>query len=274
MTFSVYPVSSSQAFLVEIDDAASATSSTPYLSLGSIRTQVGYPFPTSLSGGFGNGTSVGALSGQYFSATSNNYVPDVAVIAISTSSGSGNLGVSLTENRAGTVSNASASSATFIQGDQYGRVAIQGLDQQISPAFYTINGNQAFCIGGIESNPFFGIVEPQSSGPFSAATIKGSFIQGTFAPSLSSVPNISGVISFDGVSAVTGTENESASSRLTITGSYQLTSTGATDGSGTMALTSPATFNGAFYIVSPSEVVMVSTTAGDNNPRVIIIGHE
>jgi Putative Ig domain len=272
MTFSVYPVSNTLFFLVEIDAVSSSSSSTPYLTVGSFRQQIGYPFPTSQSGGFLTGSSVGALTGQFFS--NGAYVPDVAVVSITAITGESSFNVSLTENRAGTVSPATASSGSFIQPDPFGRVATSGLDQQISPVFYTIAGNQAYCIGAVEGNPFFGLFESQSPSSFSAASIQGSFIEGTLPPAISGVPNLVGVLTFDGVSSVSGTEDLSASSGVTVSGTYQLTSTGATDGSGTMTLTSPAAFNGSFYIVSPSEVMMVSTTPGDTTPVVIVIGHE
>jgi Putative Ig domain len=272
MTFSVYPVSNALFFLVEIDDVSSQTSSTPYLTVGSFRPQIGYPFPASQSGGFVTGSSVGALTGQFF--TNNVYVPDVAVVSVSATTGESSFNVSLTENRAGTLQPLTATSGSFIQPDPSGRVATSGLDQQIDPVFYTINGNQAYCIGGVDGNPFFGIFESQSSGPFSAASVEGSFIEGTLPPSISAVPNLVGELSFDGVSKVSGTEDSSTSSGQTVSGTYQLTSTGATDGSGTLTLSSPAAFNGSFYIISQTEVVMVSTTSGDVTPVVIVIGHE
>ncbi|HXW54375.1 MAG TPA: Ig domain-containing protein [Candidatus Cybelea sp.] len=272
MTFSVYPVSNALFFLVEIDDVSSSTSSTPYLTVGSFRPQIGYPFPTSLSGGFVTGSSVGALTGQFF--TNNAYVPDVAVVSLDATTGESSFNISLTENRAGVISPATAPSGNFIQADSFGRVATTGLDQQINPVFYTINGNQAYCIGAVEGNPFFGIFESQSAGPFNAASIEGSFIEGTLPPSISAVPNLVGELSFDGVSSVTGTEDSSTSSGLTISGTYQLTSTGATDGSGTLTLSSPAAFDGSFYIISQTEVVMVSTTPGNATPVAIVIGHE
>lgn len=267
MTFSVYPVSNSLFFLVETDNT-SGSSSTPFLTVGQLRPQSGYPY-SGLSGPF-TGTSVGGLVGQYLSGAT--YIPDDVVMSIG-ASGVGTFNISLTENRGGTVTPFS-SSGTFIDGDQYGRVATQGLNNEIEPICYAINTNQAFCIGSIIGNPFFGILEPQSSGPFTARTIANTFIEGTAAPAVTSVTDLSGVLTFDGSSTVSGTQDTAAASGQTVTGTYKLTSTGSTDGSGTMTLTSPAAFTGSFYIVSPNEVVLVSTTASNSNPQLIIIGHE
>ena len=273
MTFSVYPVSSSEAFLVETDNASTSTSSTPFVTVGTLRQQVGYPFTTQ-SGGL-TGTSVGALVGQYLSGS--NYVADDAIVSI-TSTGLANFNMLVRENRGGTVSPFSGS-GTFGQADSFGRVATQGLNQEIDPVFYTIDTKEAFCVGGVIGNPFFGIFETQSAGPFSAATIRGTLVEGTAAPALNSVPNISGVLTLDGTSKVSGTENEAPSSGSNITGAavagtYALTSTGATDGSGTITLTSPKAFTGAFFFVSPTEAVMQSSTSGDANPVLIVLGHK
>lgn len=267
MTFSVYPVSSSLFFLVETDNV-SGTSSTPFLTVGELRPQVGYPF-SGLSGPF-TGTSVGGMVGQYLSGTT--YVPDDVVLSID-ASGVGSFNISLTENRGGTVTPFS-SSGTFINADQYGRVATQGLNSEIEPVCYAIGSNQAFCIGSITGNPFFGILEPQSSGPFTASTIANTFIEGTAAPAIASVTDLSGLLTFDGSSAVAGTLDTAAASGQTVAGTYKLSSTGSTDGSGTITLSSPAAFTGSFYIISPNEVVLVSTTSGDSNPQLIIVGHE
>lgn len=268
MTFSVYPVSNSEAFLVETDDASTSTSSTPFVTVGMIRQQIGYPF-SSPSGGI-TGTTVGGLVGQYLNGST--YVPDDAVVSI-TLTGLASFNMLVEENRAGVVTPFSGT-GTFIQADSSGRVATQGLNQEIEPVFYTIDTNQAFCIGSINGNPFFGIFEPQSAGPFTAATMKGTFVEGTAAPALSLVTNLSGVLTLDGISGVTGTQDEGTSSALNVAGTYALTSTGATDGSATMTLTAPSAFTGEFFIISPTEAVMVSTTSGDVNPALIFIGHE
>jgi hypothetical protein len=188
-------------------------------------------------------------------------------------SGVGSFNISLTENRGGTVTPFSGS-GTFTNADQYGRVATQGLSNEVEPVCYAISTNQAFCIGSVIGNPFFGILEPQSRGPFTTSTIANTFTQGTAAPATTSVTDLSGVLTFDGSSTVSGTQDTAAASGQTVTGTYKLTSTGATDGSGTITLTSPAAFTGSFYIVSPNQIVMVSTTSGNSNPQLIIIGHE
>jgi hypothetical protein len=80
---------------------------------------------------------------------------------------------------------------------------------------------------------------------------------------------------------VSGTEDLSTTaantSGLAVSGTYALTSSGATDGSGTFNLTQtppPPVFDGAFFIVSPTKAVMVTTTNADTNPVLTILGEQ
>jgi hypothetical protein len=105
-------------------------------------------------------------------------------------------------------------------------------------------------------------------------------VEGTSAPAVSADRDFSGYLTFDGdvtPATVTGVQDESTSAANTsaeaVTGTYVLSSTGATDGSGTVTLTSPAASTGAFYYVTPTKMVMITTTTGDANPVLVIVGH-
>ncbi len=265
MTFSVYPVSAAEFFLVETD---TVSANTPFLTIGTLLQQVGFPF-SGPAGSF-TATSVAGLSGQFLSGSA--YLPDVAVASL-TATGLASFSMIVVENRAGTVMNFSGT-ANFQNADIFGR-AQTDLLTPIAPVFYMINQNQAFAIGEINNNPFFGIFQPQSNGPFTAATIKGSFAEGTSSPSVMPVRDFSGVLVLDGVQAVTGTEDVSTSlansAAQSVAGSYTITSTAA--GSGILTLTLPAPFTAAFFVVSPTQFVLVSTTTGDADPILIFAGH-
>jgi hypothetical protein len=105
-------------------------------------------------------------------------------------------------------------------------------------------------------------------------------VEGTSGPAVSADRDFSGFLTFNGSvspATIVGVQDESTSSANTsaetVTGTYVLSATGSTDGSGTVTLTSPAASTGAFYIVSPTKLVMITTTAGDTNPVLVIIGH-
>ena len=269
--YSVYPISSSDAFMIETDTVNNIT---PYLTAGEMIQQVGQPFVTS---GVLTGTMVGGLSGQLISG--GTFLPEVQVVQTSATSGTASFQVLQTDNQAGTVFATNGTAVTdAYTSDNLGRV--QGsieFNSSFEPVFYLINTNQAFCVSIVQNAPTFGYFAPQSAGPFTAETIKStSLIDGTSAPAVSADRDLSGFLSFDGISVVGGTQDQStASENSTVaeTGSYVLTATGGTDGSGTMTLSTPTGFTGYFFIVSPTKVVMITTTPADTNPVLIIIGH-
>jgi hypothetical protein len=185
-----------------------------------------------------------------------------------------------TENQAGTVSQYAPLSANFEQADQYGRVATDVISP-IGPVFYMISQSTAFCIGEEQSqtsqpHPFFGVFQPQSSGPFTASTIAGAFIQGTGAPAAPSVQDVAGSVEFANTSTINGdivgTQDQSTSTANTpgrsVSGGYVVLDTNA--GFGSLAFSQPAVATGYFLIVSPSQVLMITTTTGDANPVVLI----
>lgn len=265
MTFSAYPVSASEFFLVETD---TVSANTPFLTVGRLMQQVGYPFsrPT---GGF-TATSVGGLTGQFLSGSA--YVPDMAVASI-TVNGLNAFTLMLTENQAGTVRNFSGT-ANFVNADTFGRVATN-LQTPVAPVFYMINTNQAFAVGEINNNPFFGLFEPQSTGPFSAASIEGTYFEGTSIPATSAVRDTSGVLVLDGMQTISGTQDQSTASANTaaqaVSGTYAIANTAS--GIGGLTLTTPSASTGTLFIVSANEFVIVTTTAGDADPVLIFAGN-
>jgi hypothetical protein len=281
MTFSVYPITTTsglltEAFIVETDTVSQAT---PFVSVGKLVHQTGYPFTEAIQSF--SAASVGGLSGSVIPSGGPAYVPFAAVAQLQANGGSG-FTLSLVENVAGSVGTAlgaSAYAASFGTGDSFGRVDTD-LIQPVAPVFYVINSNEAFCILENISAPVLGIFEPQSTGPFSTSTITGTLPDGTSQPAATPLQNYSGVLIFTSGSVV-GAEDLSTTSAntpdLPVSGTYVLTTTGATDGSGTLSLTQsppPPAFNGAFFIVSPTKTVMITTTAGDTNPVLTIVGDQ
>ena len=87
------------------------------------------------------------------------------------------------------------------------------------------------------------------------------------------VLDVSGSLSLDGVSVVTGTEDVRTiagnNSAQTMKGSYGITDSML--GSGTVAFTEPANLTGDFFAISPTKLVVVTTTQGDPNPVIIVV---
>jgi hypothetical protein len=276
MTFDVYPVSTTEAFIVETDTVSTAT---PYLLTGRILLQSGYPYNS--TNGL-SGTSVGGLKGQIQSGGGTTIVPDVAVVSMALS-GTG-FTMSVVENQAGTLQTyGSPFSGNLANTDQYGRVYTDLL-LPFAPIFYVVNQTepniQAIMVSTIQNNPMFGYFEPQSMGTgatFTPETIAGTFQEGTSQPTTNAVQDFSGVITLDGTSVVSGTEDQSTSSgnilAENVSGSYS--NIDPIVGSGTFTLTSPATFTGAFLIVSPTKIIMITTTSSplDVDPVLIVLGN-
>ena len=200
MSFSVYPVSASEFFLVETD---AITASTPLLTVGTLMQQVGFPF-SGPAAGFVT-SSVGGLAGQFLSAGS--YVPDMAVVSLS-ATGSSGFSLNVVENQAGTIKNFTGAS-NFVDADTFGRVSTNLLTP-IDPVFYMINQNQAFVVGEIFNNPFFRGFVP--SNPLAHLRLPRS--RAVLWKALHFRPQppfviFSGVLSLDGVQAVTGTQDQS-----------------------------------------------------------------
>ena len=278
MTFSVYPVSSKEAFLVETDAVGSTT---PFLTAGKMLAQTGSPF-SGVAGSTFTATSIAGMVGQFPSGGA--YVPDLALVSL-TGSSSASYNISILENRAGTVMPPfNPGSLAFVSSDQFGRVD-SGISTPISLVFYIINQNEAFAIGESLSSstpvPFFGVFEPQSPSPLNlnASNLNSAFVLGTSEPATSPVTDISGSVTLANTSStagtIAGTQDQSASggnsSAQTVTGTYAGLS--ATTGNGTLALTAPATFTGDFLVVSPTKILVLSTTPSDANPVLLFLGN-
>ena len=281
MNFSVYPITTTgglltEAFIVETD---SVSQTTPFVSAGKLVHQTGYPFGEAVQSFTGG--SVGGLSGSVIPSGLTAYVPFAAVAQLQANGGTG-FTLSLVDNVAGAVGTAlgtNALAASFNTGDSFGRVDTDLLSP-VTPVFYVINNNEALCILENLSAPVLGIFEPQSGGPFSTTTISGTLVEGTSQPSTTALQNYSGIVTL-ATGVVSGTEDLSTttanSAGLSVSGNFALTTTGATDGSGTFNLTQappPPAFNGEFFIVSPTKVVMITTTNGDTNPVLTILGEQ
>jgi hypothetical protein len=248
----------------------------PLLTAGTIQQQFGAPF-SAFAGSTFTATSVAALTGR--AAVGSAFLPDVAIVSL-TGTGSSSFSLSATENRAGVVTVGSGQ-AHFVNADQFGRVGTD-LTSPFAFVFYMISQDTAFCIGEATStgqpNPFFGVFQPQSGSPFTAASIAGSFIEGTAAPAAPGANLIAGTVQLTQTNATSGTVSgiqdqstpaANAAAQATA-GTYAITNSAI--GFGTASITQPAAaaLTGDFAIISPTRLLMITTTTGETNPSVII----
>jgi len=276
-TYSVYPVLESsgivtEAFIVETDTVSATT---PNLTVGKMYHQVGYPFPGNAEGSL-TGASVGAVRGN-FTSNGTTFIPDVAIARLTWSAGV-TFSISVVENQGGTTGAGGPFNANFQQADSFGRLATN-LVSPLGPTFYVVAPNEVLLFGEDVNEPLLGLLEPQSGAPFSGASaLNGTFIEGTSFPSSSGAPDFSGTVTLANTTTtsgtVAGTQDTSTSSANTsaqaVTGTYS--GFVAATGAGNLTLTAPAAFTGSFFAVSPTKIVMVSTTAADTNPVIVILG--
>jgi hypothetical protein len=269
LDYDVYPISFDEAFLIETDNNSQTS---PYVTIADLKQQFGQPFFTgSMSGALAGGVSGQVLAGSY--------VPYASVMQLVPAGAS--FEFALTDNEAGIVTNLAPQNVTYT-ADQFGRVDTGGLTVNgvFEPIFYLVSDNEAFVVSMLNGGPISGHLDPQTPSSFTLASINGTLVEGTSAPAVSANQNFSGFLTFNGSvtpATINGVQDVSTSAANTsaesVTGTYVLSATGATDGSGTVTLTSPAAFTGAFYIVSPTKMVMITTTHGDANPVLVIVGH-
>jgi hypothetical protein len=271
LNYDVYPISFEEAFMIETD---SNSQTSPYVTIADMKQQFGQPFFT----GSMNGAMAGGVSGEVLSGS---YLPYVSVIQIVPSGAS--FEFQLTDNEAGVVTSTQGTpQSVSYTADQFGRVDTGGFEVNgvFQPVFYLVSDDEAFVVSMLTGGPISGHLDTQTLSSFTKASINGTLVEGTSAPAVSADQNFSGYLTFDGSvtpATIVGVQDESTSAANTsaeaVAGTYVLSSTGATDGSGTVTLTAPTAFTGAFYIVSPTKMVMITTTTGDTNPVLVIVGH-
>jgi hypothetical protein len=136
--------------------------------------------------------------------------------------------------------------------DSDGRLA---LTLQTQPArtwvAYFYAPNEGFLMETLGTDVLFGKVKPQTGGPFSAASISGTFLTNTVVPNSESSFNYCGFTTFDGAGAFT-TAMDGAEGyefvRYTGTGTYDVSATGRG------SFTSGAYGNKEFWVISPTEL--------------------
>jgi hypothetical protein len=118
-----------------------------------------------------------------------------------------------------------------------------------------------------------GELNPQlAERPYSSAEILGPYLIGSGEPLVPAATLTSGVSTFDGKSAMSGTEDVSRSTSSTaaqpLAGSYSV-STSLNNGRGTLSLTTPAGKSFALWVTSDREVLGLELDASNAQPVVM-----
>jgi hypothetical protein len=234
--FSFYIVAKNELFFVSTDSA-----------VGSDRLSglvVSQDTSISFTNASFQGNAVFNLTGLEESTLSN-----VVAVGILKADGAGAIGNGsmFDENNAGLIISQQALSGSYsIGADGRGTVTFSGTAPAASFAMYSVTKNRAFVLD---------VASP--------AALAGVFVTGTTATANTGAANITGILTMDGISAFAGDQDESTPSSSfaaeAVAGSYRV----ASNGRGTMTLTSPGTTNRVFYVVNNSKFNAIGVDSGD-----------
>jgi len=249
--YSFYVVSASSLLMMETDAVSAGN---PLVS-GPVVLQSGY-------GSFGNG-SLNLTSVVQTTATCGSGSAQAEAGVLTALNGT----VSLTADRncggtlAQLVSQCGANQCALNVATN-GRTTITGGiplsdGSNFAPVLYLVASNQAFLIG-TDSGVSFGSVQGQSGGPYSAASLSGTYAGASLAPVDASVNNQVG-IAVVGSNTLTLTTDISNGNGLfqnqTADVSYTVSA------NGRVALTEGTTTTEILYLISPAQFVGISTDA-------------
>jgi hypothetical protein len=121
----------------------------------------------------------------------------------------------------------------------------------VNYVYYLDSANDGFILGESGKAAEFGFFQPQTSGPFTTATIDGTFSSGTFLPLAPASPNLVTEI----------TLNNGTLSANTPAGALTGTYTVAPSGRGTASVNLPALggSNLVFYVIGPNSVAVMGS---------------
>jgi hypothetical protein len=198
-----------------------------------------------------------------------------AFVGLLASNNSGGATVNFNQNDAGSISQGALVPGTYLVTTN-GRVKFTGfgaLGPRMAAAYLT-GVNQGFLVGS-DKTATVGLLENQTGGPFSVASVLGSYALSAPLPIDNMVSNIIGQTTANGTGTMQGVVDEVSSSGQNPAQSFVGDYTVASSGQGTMTTNSPVGIptNLAIYVVSPSAIRAISTDSIDKHPQVIFFDH-
>jgi hypothetical protein len=246
--FVFYVVSANELLFLE-DDSCPATECAPLGEIGGVALrQVGVPFTVASL----HGASVTSFTGD---GSQNTRVS----VGMETFDGKGGMTGTKDENNGGVFTSDTFNGTYTVDndGEGHGVITVAG----DTKTFYLVANGTAFAI---DTNPaMFGMLEAQSGGPFTNASLSGQYVEGTLPwPDNWDFSPVSGIANADGKGNLTTVTDGTSSTGLTSAGTYSVDTAGRT----TLHLTpdNRSPLNMVYYLISPSKAAGVSTDAGTN----------
>ena len=251
----LYVLYANQFFLMS-SDAQSATST---LFIGDAQLQTGAPYTTS---------SLGASSTLFASGQTTPGAGSTGEVmaGIFTPDGNGNYSFSGDQNSGGTASTESATGTYIVASNGRTLVTNKGATSPVL-LLYLVSPNKGFILF-TNSQVMSGFAEPQSGGPYTNASLTGTYSFATTEPEISGIALISGVAVYTSpTAAVTFDYNNSGFLSLDnqTSSSYTVSSIGRvlTPASGTTQKVS--------YIIFSGKVITIDYSPSVTNPTVVIM---
>ena len=219
--------------------------------------QVGSPYSNASL----NGTVIFALTGD---DTSHPGLTNT-VVGLATSSGTGTFTAVLDQEAdAAPLVNQAGSGTISIGANGMGTVQVTSPAVLVPTSIVMVAPNEALMLEGNATTPGHdaqtGILQPQSGGPFTPASLSGTLIFGSDEPALTGVSVDVGTIAITGTGVFTITEDSSDTSGLhpdqVITGTYTMTA----NGRGDITITGGGT--AVIWMLGPNKAVVMPRGGG------------
>jgi hypothetical protein len=220
---------------------------------GAILGQTGTPFSVSSINGpavlasEGLGTTVGTSQAQ---------------VGLLSTDGAGNFTFAADQNDGGTVSTTKSVTGTYTVASN-GRVTLSAATVQ--PVIYLVGQNQGFVVDG-SASVSTGTIDPQAIGPFSNASLSGTYVFGNAPPVTSNPMSSAGVATADGAGKLSGTLDENNNG--TLAGGQAVSTTYTISSNGRAILGSN---DDILYVISPTKAVYMPINAGTTNPTITFL---
>ncbi len=241
-----YVISANELLMISTDPL----SVTNAIYGGSVLKQAAGPFTNASL----NGASVLAVEG--FDATGVSQAVTIQVGVI-TATGTGTFTISADGNKGGVLGPISQAGTYSVAAN--GRTPIA--DKDHAWVIYLVGLNQGFIV---DANPSAtaGMLEAQSIGPFTGASLSGNFIFGDGTPVVKTSTLQSGVASANGIASIASTIDQNKAGVLT--GGMALPDTYTVAANGRVVLSGSKQI---MYIISPSKAVVVNSDPTNTSPN-------
>ncbi len=259
--FSFYVVSAVEAFFLSTD---ARTDSIPILS-GPMLKQADRPFTAS--------SMAGPLA---FNTTGLNAAgSDVTVGRFDANAVTRTVSGIFDNNAAGVVSSSTAFSGQYnVSIEGRGTLDVQVGGTTVRYVLYMVSSNTALLMQSEAVEAGWGSIEAQTGGPFTTASISGSYVVGTVTPAECGCTSTSGVVTLNGAAGTfAGARDKSKPDGLVPrdlwSGTFEIPA--GTNGRGTLTAAVPSTESSAVYVVSPNKLLLVSTESGFNLSAIMVL---